>query len=77
MKRILYIENFTPISQDKIAMLLIDKARATSDIRSGHLDEAFKKLRQRWSSLPGGRYAHHTLAQFKERFRVFLLEESK
>jgi muramidase (phage lysozyme) len=77
MEKILHIEDFTSISQDKIAMLLIDKARATSNIHSWYLDEAFKKLRQQWSSLPGGRYAHHTLAQFKERFRVFLLEESK
>lgn len=55
------ITDFSPSSQDKLAVALIDRHGALDDIMAGRIRTAIADLRQEWTSLPGavessGRY---------------------
>lgn len=58
-KRELGLRDFSPASQDKIAIRLIQECRAMADIEAGRFDEAVRKCRSRWASLPGAGYKQH------------------
>lgn len=66
------LQDFSPDSQDKIAIQLIRECKALGDIEAGRIEEALTKCRSRWASLPGAGYNQHehkmeTLAaKFKE-----------
>lgn len=53
-KKKLGLKDFSPESQDKIAMALIKQAGGLELINQGKIEEAITKLNRRWSSLPGG-----------------------
>jgi len=55
-KEKLGLPDFSPESQDKIAMEMIRECRALDDIDAGRLDEAIEKCRSRWASFPGAGY---------------------
>lgn len=57
--RQLGLPDFSPESQDAIALQLIRECRAMDDITAGRLDEAVRKCRSRWASLPGAGYGQH------------------
>ncbi|SFY31021.1 glycoside hydrolase family 24 protein [Azotobacter vinelandii] len=69
-RKSLGLPDFSPISQDKIALQLIRECRALDDIKAGRISEAIHKCRSRWASLPGAGYGQHEhavedlLAQF-------------
>ena len=46
--------DFSPASQDKIALWRIGKRGATSYIENGDYGSAFTLLNREWTSLPGG-----------------------
>ncbi len=46
--------DFSPHSQDAIAVWIVTKEAAQWDIWDGKLDSVFMKLNHRWPSLPGG-----------------------
>ena len=48
------VHDFSSISQDKIALWLIQKNDALSSVQNGQFADAFSQLRRVWSSLPGG-----------------------
>lgn len=55
------ITDFTPASQDALAVALIDRRGALDDVMAGRIRTALMDLRQEWTSLPGaaendGRY---------------------
>ncbi|QPX75461.1 putative lysin [Serratia phage vB_SmaS_Opt-169] len=52
----LNLPDFSPLSQDKIAIKLIRECRAIDDIEAGRIKSAINKCRSRWASLPGAGY---------------------
>lgn len=51
------IRDFTPDSQDRIAIELIRRKGALEDVRSGNFDAAIGKLGNIWASLPSSPYS--------------------
>jgi len=58
-KKQLNLPDFSPDSQDKIAIQLIKECRALDDVNSGRFVQAVEKCRSRWASLPGAGYGQH------------------
>ncbi len=60
-KASLNLPDFSPTSQDKIALQMIREQRAYPDIQAGHFDEAVAKCSNIWASFPspGNRYGQH------------------
>ena len=58
-KKQLNLPDFSPDSQDAIAIQLIRECRALEDIDAGHFDIAVGKCKSRWVSLPGAGYGQH------------------
>ena len=58
-KKQLKLADFSPESQDFIAIQLIRECKALNDIKSGRFDDAVHKCRSRWASLPGSNYGQH------------------
>lgn len=54
--RQLGLRDFTPVSQDLIALQQIRECRALDDIKAGRIPEAISKCRRIWASLPGAGY---------------------
>lgn len=50
------IKDFSPESQDKIALAIISQSGALDDVRQGNFRNAIDKLGGRWASLPSSRY---------------------
>jgi muramidase (phage lysozyme) len=50
------LPDFSPNSQDRIALQLIGECHALNDINSGHIASAIGKCSSRWASLPGAGY---------------------
>lgn len=55
----LKLPDFSPDSQDKIAIQLIKECKAIDDIEDGRIEEALTKCRSRWASLPGAGYGQN------------------
>jgi muramidase (phage lysozyme) len=51
-KKQLNLQDFSPDSQDKIAIQLIKECKATVDIENGDIKTAIQKCKSRWASLP-------------------------
>lgn len=50
------VRDFTPLSQDRVAIYLIARRKAIEDIKAGRLDAAVSKCAKEWASLPGAGY---------------------
>lgn len=59
-KRTLKLPDFSPASQDAIAVQMIREQHALSDIETGHLANAIDKCNNVWASLPGSPYGQRT-----------------
>lgn len=55
----LKLVDFSPASQDLIALQQIREQRALEDIKAGRIREAIEKCRNIWASLPGAGYDQH------------------
>lgn len=55
-KKQLGLPDFSPASQDAIAVQLIRECRALQLIEDGHIEAAIDACRSRWASLPGAGY---------------------
>lgn len=72
-KEQLHLPDFSPESQDKIAVQLIRECHALDDIEKGDIAAALVKCKSRWASLPGAGYgqrenkASALLAKYDER----------
>ncbi len=53
------ISDFTPASQDAIALELIRQRGGLADIDAGRFESAVSKVRRVWASLPGAGYGQH------------------
>lgn len=58
-KKQLNLPDFSPDSQDKIALQLIRECKALDDIDAGRFESAVAKCKSRWASLPGAGYGQH------------------
>ncbi|MDE2441396.1 MAG: glycoside hydrolase family 104 protein [Betaproteobacteria bacterium] len=55
----LHLPDFSPYSQDTIALQQIRECHAIDDIEAGRFDEAVAKCAHIWASLPGAGYGQH------------------
>lgn len=53
------LNDFSPTSQDSIAMQIIKEQRALGDIEDGNLYAAIAKCANIWASFPGAGYGQH------------------
>ena len=51
------INDFSPESQDRLALAIIEREGALNDVRAGNFDAAIQKLGNRWASLPSSPYS--------------------
>lgn len=58
-KEKLNLPDFSPASQDAIALQQIKECKALADIDAGRIAQAIKKCRRIWASLPGAGYGQH------------------
>jgi muramidase (phage lysozyme) len=59
-KRQLGLRDFSPASQDAIAVQQIRERGAIADVEAGRFDTAVAKCSSCWASLPGSTYGQHT-----------------
>ena len=59
-KKQLDLPDFSPASQDAIALQQIKERKAIDDINAGRLEQAIEKCNNIWASLPGSKYGQHT-----------------
>ena len=57
--KLLGLNDFSPLAQDKIAIQQITERKALQDIKDGRVEEAIAKCRNIWASLPGAGYGQH------------------
>lgn len=69
-KKQLGLPDFSPASQDKIALQLIKECHALEDIDAGHIEHALMLCASRWASLPSSGYGQreNTSADLKSYF---------
>lgn len=58
-KKSLKLTDFSPESQDKIAIQQIKECRAYDDVVAGRFDVAVRNVKNIWASLPGAGYGQH------------------
>src|SRR5207249_4184708 len=58
-KKQLGLPDFSPASQDAIAMQMVKECKALGDISAGRFADAVTKCASRWASLPGATYGQH------------------
>jgi muramidase (phage lysozyme) len=58
-KKQLGLSDFSPESQDAIALQQIKERLALADIEAGRFDQAVAKVKNIWASLPGAGYGQH------------------
>lgn len=57
--RLLALADFSPASQDQIALQQIQERRAFDDIEAGRIASAVDRCKNIWASLPGAGYGQH------------------
>lgn len=50
------VSDFSPASQDRVAVMLIRSRGALGDVYAGRLEDAVRKCAREWASLPGSPY---------------------
>lgn len=66
------LKDFSPASQDAVALQQIKERKALSDIDAGNITSAIQKCSNIWASLPGAGYGQHEhklddlIGKFKE-----------
>lgn len=58
-KKLLNLPDFSPDSQDRIAIQQIKERKALDDVDAGRIEEAIKKCSNIWASFPGAGYGQH------------------
>ncbi len=68
----LALPDFSPISQDLLALQHIRECRALSDVHAGQVESAIAKCRKIWASLPGAGYGQreHRLGDLIQQYRL-------
>lgn len=58
-KKTLHLKDFSPSSQDAIAIQMIKEQGAYNDVLQGNITAAIRKCKNIWASLPGAGYGQH------------------
>ena len=58
-KSFLQLKDFSPASQDAVAIQQIKERKALDDIEKGYINVAIDKCKNIWASLPGAGYGQH------------------
>lgn len=58
-KKTLRLNDFSPLSQDLIAIQQIRERKALQLIQAGQFEQAVRQVRNIWASLPGAGYGQH------------------
>jgi lysozyme len=58
-KKQLELQDFSPASQDAVAIQQIKERKALDDIEKGYISVAIDKCKNIWASLPGAGYGQH------------------
>lgn len=68
----LALPDFSPISQDLLALQHIRECRALPDVHAGRIEPAIAKCRNIWASLPGAGYGQreHRLHDLLQEYRL-------
>lgn len=53
------VKDFSPASQDRVAIELVRHRNALDDVVAGRFDAAVRKCAQEWASLPNAGYGQH------------------
>ena len=61
-KKSLKLKDFSPASQDAIAIQMIKEQGALQDVDEGRVDAAIKKVSNIWASMPGAGYGQREVA---------------
>ena len=61
-KKLLKLKDFSPASQDAIAIQMIKEQHALEDVDEGRVDAAIKKVSNIWASMPGAGYGQREVA---------------
>jgi muramidase (phage lysozyme) len=61
-KKQLKLDDFSPASQDAIAIQQIKECKALHDVDAGRIAEAIKKCARIWASLPGAGYGQREVS---------------
>jgi len=71
-KALLKLPDFSPISQDLLALQHIRECRALPDVLAGRIETAISKCRNIWASLPGAGYGQreHRLEGLLKQYRL-------
>lgn len=71
-KAFLKLPDFSPISQDLLAIQHIQECRALPDVLAGRIETAISKCRNIWASLPGAGYGQreHRLDDLLKQYRL-------
>ncbi|GJD19935.1 similar to phage endolysin [Rivularia sp. IAM M-261] len=71
----LNLTNFSPASQDKMAVEYIRRNQATADVEAGNFDAALQKVGRVWASIPYNNYNQNakTLEQLRNYYQKQLL----
>ena len=69
-KKALGLPDFSPASQDKAGIYLIQSCNALNDVRAGEFTKAANKVRRIWASFPGANYdqPEKTIAVLRQYF---------
>ena len=59
-KSSLHLPDFSPDSQDTVALQMLRECHAYPDIEAGMIANAVSRCNSRWASLPGAGYGQHT-----------------
>lgn len=70
------VSDFTPASQDKIALWKIQTRGAMNFVKTGDVEKAVAALRNEWTSLPGASQSKMKMDEAKERFNKYVAEYS-
>jgi muramidase (phage lysozyme) len=58
-KKQLNLQDFSPESQDAVAIQQIKERKALDDVEKGYIEIAIEKCKNIWASLPGAGYGQH------------------
>jgi len=64
-KKQLNLKDFSPASQDAVAIQQIKERKALDDIEKGYIGVAIDKCKNIWASLPGAGYGQHENSEDK------------
>lgn len=65
-------DDFSPTSQDKIAIFLIKSKNALSHVEAGEVEQAISHVNEIWAALPGGSQKAISMDAAKKRFALYV-----